>query len=129
MPPTDIQNNFGNELLKVLAGSPLMLIAVALACCSGHLWSYIILSYFSKKERKILESFYGRISLGLIWFSLIYIPIHFIHVRKLLFDLNSIIQMLPNVIIVSLALQALLFIVINFLSRKGGRNDKKADRN
>lgn len=129
MPPTDIQNNFSNELLNVLAGSPLMLVAVALACCSGHLWSYIIFNHFNKKERKILESFYGRTSLGLIWFSLIYIPLHFIHTKELLFDLASIIQMLPNVIIVSLALQALIFIVINFLSGKGDRNGKKANRN
>lgn len=118
MPPPDMQNDFSNELLKLLAGSPLMLIAAALACCSGHLWSYIILSYFSKKERKILESFYGRISLGLIWFALLYIPLHLLHFKKLLFDLESIIQILPNVIIVSLALQALLFIIINFLFRK-----------
>ena len=120
MPPNVIPSNFWDELLKVLASSPLMIVTVAIACGSGHLWAYIIFSHFSKKERKILESFFGRISLGLIWFALVLIPTHYIYNGNLSFNLDSITSTLPNVIIFGLASQAIIMVIANFLFKKGG---------
>jgi threonine/homoserine efflux transporter RhtA len=121
MPPNNVPDSFSDELFRVLASSPFMILTAAIACGSGHLWAYMIFSYFSKKERKILESFYGRTALGLIWFALIIIPVHLISNGNLLFELSSITNALPSVIIFGLATQAMIFIVVYYVCKRGVR--------
>ena len=71
---TEIPEAFAAALLRFLTSSPYILCTVALSYISGHLWAYIILSYFSKQERKILYSLFGKLALGLMWFAIILMP-------------------------------------------------------
>ena len=105
-------------LIGLLVTSPPLLIAVTLAYFSGHLWTYIILSYVSKKERKILCSRLGRIGVGLIWFALLSIPVSAILYSNLLFSTERLASISITTAISSLALQAIILIAINFFARE-----------
>ena len=128
MPPDEVFTNFWNTILDVIISSPILLLTVATAWVSGHLWAYILMSCFTKKERgslmvNFIESRFGRIVLGLFWFSVVIIPVHFVYYRKLSFDLDSIASVLPNVIVFGLAIQALIFAIVNYLFKRRGALD------
>jgi len=129
MPPNDVFNNFWNAAFDIIVSSPLMLLTIALAWVSGHLWAYILLSWFSKKERKrlvakLIDSRFGRIVLGLCWFSIIIIPVHLVFYRSLSFTFYSVISVLPNVLVFGLAIHTLIFAYVNFLFKKRGALDE-----
>lgn len=120
----DVSNNseipvdYMDALIKLLISSPYMIITVALAYLSGHLWAYIILSYFSKRGSKILNSLMGKVGLGLLWFSLVLLAVDLIIYRSFI-TLTILKEILITVLVMSLALQATILMIINVLYRKG----------
>lgn len=117
--PSDIITAF----IRIIINSPPLLVLSVTAYISGHLWAYIILTYVSKKERKILCSLLGRISCGVAWFALIAIPVSIVTYCNLLFTIDRIISISITTTIFSLALQSLILILINFFARE--RNKRK----
>ncbi|WP_144373039.1 hypothetical protein [Vogesella urethralis] len=48
-----------------------------MAFFSGHLWIYVYFEFFAKltKRKSMVDNNYGKISVGLIWFSFFLLPI------------------------------------------------------
>jgi len=111
-------SEISRELVKFLLNTPSLLVTICLAFLSGHHWIYIILTYVSKKERKILSSRTGKICIGLLWFILISVPISLILYRSIRFSLERLISISVTCAIYSLWLQAIIFITINLFERK-----------
>lgn len=107
-------NAFINSLVESAASSPYILISLGLAYISGNLWACEIYFYYSKKERKILYSWIGKIGLGLLWFALVFLPIHIIVYKSIIINIVTLNELLITVLIVSFALQAIIY----FLHRK-----------
>jgi threonine/homoserine efflux transporter RhtA len=107
-------------IIRLLVNSPPMLLTVAMACGSGHLWVYIIFSHFTKKEHAFLENIYGKTALGLIWFALIFIPVHLILNNTIIIDPDdmNINTYLLNIIVFGLASQAVIFIIYYYSGKK-----------
>lgn len=103
----------------LLIKSPQALITVLLAWFSGNVWTYIILSHFSKKERKILNSNLSKVSIGLFWFSLIFVFFHFVMHQNLIITFTNVLDSLVSVLIISLALQFIVLFFASVVNRKG----------
>lgn len=115
-------NNSATQIVdaftRFLMSSPYYLVPFVFAFFSGHVWSYIILSYFSKKERKVLHSFIGRSALGIVWFALIFFFIHLMMYTTLKIDFESFKTVILTTVVVSFALQALILGAITIICRK-----------
>ena len=109
-----------NAFSTLVIGSPHLLLISIMAHISGHTWTYIILSYFSKKERNILVSWIGKEALGIIWFTLVLIPTYLITYKSIYVKLYKIKNITATTIVISLAIQAILFIIITYRKRKKG---------
>ena len=116
---SEIPDAFLVALLQFLTSSPYIICTVALSYISGHLWVYIILSYFSKKERKILYSLFGRLSLGLMWFAAVLIPAYIIRFKSVNIIGEQLFEILITVLVIALALQLIILFVVFFLHRRG----------
>lgn len=116
---SEIPDAFLVALLQFLTSSPYIICIVALSYISGHLWVYIILSYFSKKERKILYSLFGKLSLGLMWFAVVLIPAYIVRFRSVNIIVEQLLEISITVLVIALALQLIALFVIFFLHRRG----------
>lgn len=116
---SEIPDAFLVALLQLLTSSPYIICTVALSYFSGHLWAYIILSYLSKKERKILYSLFGKLSLGLMWFALVLIPIYLVRFKSVNIIGEQLLEILITVLAIAFALQLIILFVVFFLHRKG----------
>lgn len=105
-------------IIRLLVGSPPLLIMFASAYLSGHMWTYLILSYVSKKERKILYSLIGRVSIGITWFAFVAIPVSLIIYKNVLFSVERLVSISITTTVFSLASQAILLFVINVIARE-----------
>lgn len=119
-----IPKEFMDKLVETVITSPYLLLPVALAYISGHLWAYIILAYFSKRERKVLYSLVGKVGLGLIWFALVLIPIYIISYKNINITLARLQEIIITVLVISLALQTIILILVYFIHGKGQKNAK-----
>lgn len=71
--------NIKNIVYKAIANSPQLLTLFVGSYFSGNLWIYLFFTYFKKssKGKSIIDTFMGRITLGLFWFIIFYLPIYF----------------------------------------------------
>ena len=107
-----------DAFIRLIISSPYYLIPFVSSYISGHVWSYIILSYFSKKERKILCSFQGRLSLGVVWSAFVFLITHLVMYLSLNVNLESYKNVIFLSTLVSLAAQGIILAVITFVYRK-----------
>lgn len=114
-----ISEAFFTALLQFLTSSPYIFGTVLLSYISGHFWAYIILSYFSKRERNILYSTFGKLSLGLMWFAIILIPTYIFAFKSFNIIITQLLEILITVLATALAGQFLISFVIIFLHRRG----------
>lgn len=116
---TDAIERLIRASVDLLIKSPQALITILLAWFSGNVWTYIILSYFSKKERNILNSNLSKISIGLFWFSLIFVFFHLVMYKNLIITFTNVLDSVVSVLIISLALQFIVLFFASVLNRKG----------
>ena len=113
----EISTEYMNALMALLTSNSYIIITVALAYLSGNIWLYIILSYFSKRERNFLNNTVGKVGLGILWFSLILLGIY-IFVYRSIITIENMNEILITNLVISLALQAIVLLIINVLHRK-----------
>lgn len=121
-------NELANEALinllqtavNLITSSEYILVPFILAFFEGQLWIYIICLHprVTKKSRKILNTWYARIALGLAWEALVLIPIYLIHCGNLMIQVDNLMQIEFTALMVSFALQLPILGLITFL-RKG----------
>lgn len=109
------------KIVEFVMSCPHIFCTLILAGISGHLWTYIILAYFSKRERKFLNSRVSKIGLGILWFAVVLIPIYLIFYNNLNITIEHLKEVVFTVLAISLALQAVIVIVTNYIyrNRKG----------
>lgn len=115
----ELINKIVDSFTNLIISSPYLLIPFVCSYFFGYLWSYIILSYFSKKERKILCNIVGRISLGLLWLALVLFFTYTITYGSLEFNIDNLKNIIYTAVIISGAIQAVVFAAIITLYKKG----------
>ena len=68
------------KIISWLIATPKALGLLICSFLSGQLWFFIIITYLkeNKKGNKYLKKFWAKLVLGVIWFAIIDLPIHFI---------------------------------------------------
>ena len=120
---TDI---FISKFVEWITSSPYLMILIAIMYLSGHIWVYIVFTYCSKKERKLLNSIVGRLVLGLLWIALILIPTYIITYKSTTIEWEYFTDILSTAVVLALAIQAVIFGLINFLCRR--EQDKQCEK-
>ena len=100
-----------------IISTPMYIATLFFAFLSGHLWAYIVLVYFTKKERALLTNICGKTILGILWFSFILIPIYLVTYKNLIINQENLIKVMSSVILFSLVTQLIVFIIINLVKR------------
>ena len=116
---TTPESQLVKAILDLLSKNPLALVSIGLAWISGNVWVYIILGYFSIKERDFLSKNWCKMSVGIIWFSLIYVFFHLITYKNLIISFTNVLEHLISVVIISYALQFIVLLFVSVFSKKG----------
>ena len=107
------------KVIDWLLTTPKALALLVFSFFSGHLWIFIITTYFktSKKGNKYLKSIYGKIAVGVIWFTIIDLPIHLFRNGNII-DINNIFDNILYAIMYGLILQGIVFGLIVTLKKE-----------
>ena len=107
-------------LIKFLLKTPKILALSIFSYLSGHLWMFIILTYFKKgtKGNKILNNMVGRLSLGFCWYALVLIPVYWLFVGDCFLEYENILRVITPTIVFGLAFQLVSFIIISQVKGK-----------
>ncbi|AWI24627.1 hypothetical protein HYN49_01265 [Flavobacterium pallidum] len=104
-----------NAITKYILSSPKALALMFFSFISGNLWIFIILSYLTKnttKAVKHLDTYYSKISLGIIWFSIIMYPLHCLKYGMTDVTLENVFNIVWQTLLISLFLQGIITILI-----------------
>ncbi len=112
-----------DELIDAVVGffvsSPKVLATIILSWVSGHTWSYIVFTYFRDKSTSVgfFDTWMGKVALGLLWFSLILMPINYFVNDTLAIEYENVLKVLFSTVLYSFVLQAIAFITITLFKR------------
>lgn len=103
-----------DELTKIIVNTPGAVLTIALAYVSGHVWTYIVFAFITKRERRILSSKLGKMGLGILWFAVVSTLLKFI----VSMAIGSGGVDLVGISVISCALQAVILAIIWFFQRR-----------
>ncbi|MEB2854069.1 hypothetical protein [Pseudomonas atacamensis] len=112
--PEDLEKAVVSQIIDYLKSTPQVLFLVIMAIASGHLWAFIITSFFKEKENgnKELRSIVGRLSLGLMWLAANLVVIYGLEHHSLPRDYSKIIELIFPTIILGLFLQLIVYVLV-----------------
>jgi ABC-type multidrug transport system permease subunit len=97
-------------IVNFLISTPKALLILVFSFLSGQVWTYLIIVYFKGKTKgnTILTQYYTKISIGVLWFSVIAIPLTYLK-NGFSLTLNLIINDSLTSILISMLIQAIIF--------------------
>ena len=116
--PSEIEN----KIFSYILNTPSVLGTIAISFLSGHLWAFIIITYLKKgkKGKSFLNAKTGKTAIGLLWFSIIILPIYYISNGTFNIEYEKLLDSVVTTLLFGLALQAIIFALI--VSFKGEQN-------
>ncbi|EGR1045481.1 hypothetical protein EFU54_17695 [Vibrio cholerae] len=114
-----IPDEIVQTVITFLVGSPKVLATLILSWVSGHTWSYIVFTYFRDKTKSegFFDSWMGKMALGLLWFSLIMLPIYYLFHNSLSIEYDKVLLVIFSTVLYSYVVQAIIFIAITLFKR------------
>jgi len=102
------------EIVGYIVSTPKVLGGLFCSYFLGHIFVYLTIAHLKKnvKGNKILDSFPGKIALGSCWICLISLPIYWLKFDDIGLEYDSFLEILPTVIIVSFALQLVVYLSV-----------------
>lgn len=107
------------KIFEYVLNTPKALVTLVFSWLSGHLWVYIVLTYFKDgtKGKKFLDGHIGKTAIGLLWFSLIMIPTYYFSHSSLNIEYEKLLSSVFSTLLYGLALQAIIFILLTLFKR------------
>lgn len=114
-----IPDEIVQTVITFILGSPKVLATLVLSWVSGHTWSYIVFTYFRDKAKSegFFDGWMGKTALGLLWFSLIMLPIYYLVHDSLTIKYDNVLSVIFSTILYSYVVQAIVFIAITLFKR------------
>jgi len=112
-----MEKQLGEKLAELIISTPKLLIACGSSFLSGHIWLWLIYTYFrnNSKGATHLKGAWAKTGLGMIWNVLI---LFIIYIVKYGFDVNvenNILSIILFSLLLGGAAQALVvFLIVNF---------------
>ncbi len=115
----NIPDEIVQSVVNFIIGSPKVLATLVLSWVSGHTWSYIVFTYFRDKKNStgFFDGWMGKVALGLLWFSLVLLPIYAIVHGSFSIEYDKVLDVVFSTILYSYVLQAVIFIAITLFKR------------
>jgi hypothetical protein len=107
-------------ILKYIVGSPKALAIIFFSFISGNLWNFVVLSYLTKNDKavKYLDTYYCKISLGIIWFAIVMYPLHCMKYGMKDVQLESVFNIIWQTLLFGLFFQGLItFLIIKIIKK------------
>ena len=107
------------NIVTFLISTPKVLVAIVFSWVSGHLWSYVLFTYFRDKTKSIgfFDGWMGKASLGILWFALIIVPINYMVNDTFNIEYENILKVIYSVVLYGFVLQAFIFICLTLFKR------------
>jgi hypothetical protein len=107
-------------IIKYIVSSPKALAVIFFSFISGNLWNFVVLSYLTKNTKavKYLDTYYCKISLGIIWFAVIMYPLYCIKYGMTEVVLESVFSIIWQTLLIGLCIQGLVTLFIIKLIKK-----------
>ena len=112
-----------SKVFSYILNTPSALGTIAISFLSGHLWAFIIITYFKKGKRgkSFLNAKTGKTAIGLLWFSIIILPIYYISNETLNIEYEKLLDSVVTTLLFGLALQAIIFgLIVSFKGEQNG---------
>jgi hypothetical protein len=108
-----ISSEIEKKIIEFLVATPKALALIILSFFSGQLWFFVLITYFKSnaKGNKYLNNYYSKLAIGIIWFIIVNLPIHFIRIGFEIDD-NNIFLNFFYTIIYGFVLQGIIFTLI-----------------
>lgn len=105
------------KILEYLIATPKILALAIFSFLSGHLWIFVYFTYYKnitgKKGKGKINNKFGKLILGLLWYTLVLIPLYAYEYGQLIrFNYDGILELVISTIVIGLFLQALLLLII-----------------
>lgn len=107
-------------MLRYVLATPQAIGFLFFSWLSGHLWAYVVFTYFRNKKhaKGFFDSKTGKTALGALWFTLIGGPTYLWKHHTLFIEYGLLLDLIYSIILAALFLQALIFIAITFIKRE-----------
>ena len=101
------------QLIEALKRCPQAVVVLALSFISGHLWVYIVLLRpWTRSGSRLLENVVARTGLGLLWFSVVLVPIYLVNCHSASFRYEKLVELVVPTLVTGLFVQAIIFAII-----------------
>ncbi|RJP49438.1 MAG: hypothetical protein C4586_07455 [Anaerolineaceae bacterium] len=107
-------------IINFLVATPQALAFLLAAFFSGHLWIFIVLTYIKSTARgnTRLDNFYGKLILGIGWYSIVLLPIYAIRYHSLEFQYLLILNSIGSTLEFGLIFQTIIFFAFTKFARE-----------
>lgn len=87
---------------------------------SGQLWAFVLTAFRSKtRGNKLIESFWGRVAIGVIWFTAVCVPMYLFKYRDVDFQYDRLLQIAIPTVVTGMLVQLIFFaLFVCFGNRK-----------
>lgn len=108
------------EILKYIVSTPKATAVVFFSFISGNLWNFVVMSYLTNNAKavKYLDTYYCKVSLGIIWYSIIMYPLYCIKYGFTEVLLESVFNIIWQTLLIGLFIQGLVTLLIIKLIKK-----------
>jgi len=111
-------NAIQKKIIEYIVDTPKLLGFAAVSFMSGHLWCFLITTYFKKgkKGNTLLNNKIGKTSLGAFWNALIFLPYQLYINGTLRIEWQHIMDLIIATMLIGMVLQVLFFsLAIKFM--------------
>lgn len=120
MPKQSIYDAASDKVLEYLLATPAALATVVFAFISGHMWTYIVFTYFQdkKKAKGHFDGWIGKVALGLFWFAIVCAPVYWCLHRSFSIKYGNVLECVVPTILYGMVLQGLVFAALAILKKE-----------
>lgn len=99
------------KAIEYVVESPKLLGFAVISYLSGHLWYFIISTYYkkTKKGNTLINNKYGKIAVGGFYNALIFYPFHLFINKSLMVNWEQMLDLILTTMLFSMTLQIIIF--------------------
>lgn len=102
-----------DEIVNYLIATPKVLGAFCAAYFSGQLWIFIIFAFLIKKKsaKNLVDKFWGKISLGIIWLAFISAPVYYLRYQTVIVSYDNYLNIIYTTVLFSFFIQFIIMAI------------------
>jgi hypothetical protein len=118
--PAEGKDQLQQQILEYLRQTPIAVGVLVMSFFSGQLWAFIITAFIRTKTRgnRLIESFWGRMAMGILWFTAISVPMYLWRFGNYEFEYGNLVRIAIPTMVTGMLAQIIIFALFGYF---GGR--------